>query len=141
MKIITEQNILGIEKDHRWAEQFTILRYKDGAYSSIPKGFFRNWLDQDISGANFGTFYIGRGSGAGVGSIVKYDGNSQSLRMGRYVAGGLRLKFLLGGQHEMGTISTCMWGTFGNGLRNPPHLSMLIPSSKTTSGLEMKPCF
>ncbi len=47
MKIITEQNILGIEKDHRWAEQFTVFRYKDGATSTIPKGFFRNWLDQD----------------------------------------------------------------------------------------------
>jgi hypothetical protein len=37
MKIITESNILGIEKDHRWAEHKTYIRYKDG---SIPKGFF-----------------------------------------------------------------------------------------------------
>lgn len=120
MKIITDQDVIGVEKDHLWASQFDVIRYQGGAISIIPKGFFRNWLDQDISGTNFGTFYIGRGSGVGVGSIVKYDGNSQSLRMGRYVAGGLRLKFLLNGQHEMGSISTAMWSTYGVGLRNPP---------------------
>ena len=43
MKIITESNILGIEKDHKWAEQFTLFRYKDGSTSGIPKAFFRNW--------------------------------------------------------------------------------------------------
>src|SRR5690606_25441782 len=44
----------------------------------------------------------------------------QSLRVGRFVAGGLRLRFLLNGQHEMRTISTFMFSICGNGLRNVP---------------------
>lgn len=120
MKIVTESNFLKIEENHPWAEHFTMLHYEDGAYSSIPKGFFRDWLDQDISQQEICTFQIGRGSGLGVGSIAKYDTPQQSLRVGRFVAGGLRLRFLLNGQHEMGTISTCMFSIFGQGFRNSP---------------------
>lgn len=65
-------------------------------------------------------FYIGRGSGFGIGSIVKYDRNLQSLRVGRFVSGGLRLKFLLNGQHETRTISTKMFSVYGSGFKNAP---------------------
>ena len=116
MQIITEPDFSGVDKTHRWAEQFQILNYSQGGSSSIPHGFFRNWLDQSEN-IN-GTFYINKCSGFGVGSIVKYDAGLQSLRVGRFVAGGLRLKFLLNGQHEMRTISTAMFSVLGMGLKN-----------------------
>ncbi len=118
MQIITESDFSGVDKNHHWAAQFQILNYSQGGSSLIPHGFFRNWLDQ-TENIN-GTFYIGKCSGFGVGSIVKYDAGLQSLRVGRYVAGGLRLKFLLNGQHEMRTISTAMFSVLGMGLKNAP---------------------
>lgn len=62
-----------------------------------------------------GTFHIGRGSGLGVGSIAKYDSARQALRIGKFVVGGMRLRFLLNGQHDIRTISTCMFSVFGDG--------------------------
>lgn len=118
--IETDGSFTNFDNLHFASNAFTVLRYQNGAISVLPKFFFQDWMGQDISSKNFGTLYIGWGSGAGVGSIVKYDGNCQSLRMGRYVAGGLRLKFLLNSQHEMGTISTCMWGSWCSGLLHPP---------------------
>jgi len=109
--------ILIISILHLTLLQFYVIKTEQFLYFL---NFFQDWMGQDISSKNFGTLYIGWGSGAGVGSIVKYDGNCQSLRMGRYVAGGLRLKFLLNSQHEMGTISTCMWGSWCSGLLHPP---------------------
>ncbi|MGH8854607.1 MAG: acetyltransferase [Telluria sp.] len=67
-----------------------------------------------------GHFYIGRCSGLGVGSLAKYDAGQQGLAIGRFVAGGLRLRFLLNGQHESKTISTYMFSAMGMGLRNAP---------------------
>ena len=116
MQIITEPDFSGVDKNHRWAEQFQILTYSQGGTSSIPHGFFRNWLDQ-TENIN-GKFYIGKYSGFGVGSIAKYDAGLQNLHVGRFVAGGLRLKFLLNGQHEMRTISTAMFSVLGMGLKN-----------------------
>ena len=46
MQIITEPDFSGVDKTHRWAAQFQILNYSQGSSSSIPHGFFRNWLDQ-----------------------------------------------------------------------------------------------
>lgn len=120
MHITTEDDFIGVAPHSPYASKFHTLTYRDGSHSSIPKGFFRNWLDDDIQDGNVGNFSIGRGSGIGVGSIAKYDSGHQALRIGRYVAGGLRLRFLLNGQHEMGSISTCMFSTFGNGFTNPP---------------------
>jgi acetyltransferase-like isoleucine patch superfamily enzyme len=119
MQIITEPDFSGVDENHRWAKQFQILNYSQGGYSMIPHGFFRNWLDQ-TENIN-GTFYIGKCSGFGVGSMVKYDAGIQSLRVGRYVAGGLRLKFLLNGQHESRTISMAMFSIYGEGLKNATH--------------------
>lgn len=117
MQIFTEDDFTGEQPDHPWAQQFTVLGYAKGGYSQIPHRFFRNWLDED---ATSGYFYIGRCSALGVGSLVKYDGNAQSLAIGRFVAGGLRLRFLLNGQHEMKTISTYMFSIAGMGLHNAP---------------------
>ena len=88
--------------------------------STIPHGFFRDWLDNDLLDAGFGDFYIGRCSGVGVGSVVKYDTATQSLKIGRYVAGGLRLKFILNGQHDMESISIAMLSFLADGLKNTP---------------------
>jgi virginiamycin A acetyltransferase len=118
MQIITEPDFSGVDNNHRWAEQFRILTYSQGGTSSIPHNFFRNWLDQTDNIQ--GKFYIGKCSGFGVGSIVKYDAGLQSLHVGRFVSGGLRLKFLLNGQHEMRTISTAMFSVLGMGLNNSP---------------------
>lgn len=119
MQIFTEDDFNGVQEDHPWAAQFVVMGYASGGTSSIPHNFFRNWLDEE---AQVGTFYIGRCSGFGVGSLVKYDAGHQSLCVGRFVAGGLRLRFLLNGQHEMRTISTNMFSVAGMGLRNasPP---------------------
>lgn len=116
MQLTTENNFTGINTEHPWAQQFAVLSYSDGAVSTLPHRFFRNWLDAEPS---FGHFYIGRCSGFGVESLVKYDSNEQSLCVGRYVAGGARLRFLLNGQHEMRTISTYMFNALeGCGLRS-----------------------
>ena len=40
MQIITEPDFSGVDKTHRWAEQFQILTYAQGGGSSIPHGFF-----------------------------------------------------------------------------------------------------
>jgi virginiamycin A acetyltransferase len=117
MQIYTEDDFSGTIDEHPWAAQFAVLGYADGGISTIPHNFFRDWLDQE---AQAGTFYIGRCSGFGVGSLVKYDAGHQSLGVGRFVSGGLRLRFLLNGQHESKTISTYMFSVLGMGMQNPP---------------------
>ena len=74
-------------------------------------------MDQEISG---GSFTIGRASGFGIGSIVKYDSDPQTLVVGKYVSGGLRLRFLLNGRHEIRTMAMKVLSEYGNGLVNPP---------------------
>lgn len=117
MQIYTEDDFSGELPDHPWAAQFVVMSYASGGYSTIPHGFFRNWLDEE---ATQGYCYIGRCSGFGVGSIAKYDAGHQNLAVGRFVAGGLRLRFLLNGQHDVRTISTSMFSVHGMGLRNVP---------------------
>jgi acetyltransferase-like isoleucine patch superfamily enzyme len=117
MQIFTEDDFAGTLPDHQWAGQFTVLGYADGATSLLPHDFFRDWRDQE---AQAGSFYIGRCSAIGVGSLVRYDTGQQSLCVGRFVAGGLRLRFLLNGQHESNTISTYMFSIQGMGFRNAP---------------------
>ncbi|SAK81947.1 streptogramin acetyl transferase [Caballeronia pedi] len=119
MNVTTSDDFIGVSADHPWAKHFIVLAYRDGAFSLIPNNFFKDWLDEE---AKVGTFSIGRCSGLGVGSIAKYDAGVQKLSIGKFVAGGLRLRFLLNGQHEMRTISTAMFSVYGDGLRNvsPP---------------------
>ena len=137
MQIITENDFSGECIDHPWAQQFVILNYEGGGNSKIPHNFFSDWLDnhENVNG----TFYIGKCSGVGVGSIVKYDAGLQNLHIGRFVSGGLRLKFLLNGQHEMRTISTKMFSVFGMGLQNaaPPQYGDSIIKNDVWIGDEM----
>lgn len=115
MHIITEPDVTGEITDHAWSRYYKMIGFRDGGFSWIPFNFFRTFLDEEPT---FGTFQIGRCSGFGIGSIVKYDSEEQSLRIGRYVAGGLRLRFVLNGQHDTRTISMCMFSVFGMELRN-----------------------
>lgn len=117
MQIFTEDDFSGVQEDHPLAAKFMVLGYAGGGFSTIPHRFFRNWVDEE---SQHGTFNIGRCSGVGVGSLVKYDAGAQGLAIGRFVAGGLRLRFLLNGQHEINTMSVCMLGVFGMGLQEPP---------------------
>lgn len=117
MQILTEDDYAGELPDHVLASKFTVLGFADGGIVCIPHGFFRNWLDEEPVD---GYCYIGRCSGFGTGSTVKYDAGKQNLGVGRFVAGGQRLRFVLNGQHEMRTISTYMFSVEGMGLRNAP---------------------
>jgi acetyltransferase-like isoleucine patch superfamily enzyme len=117
MQITTEDDFNGVQEDHPWAGHFTVMGYASGGSSMIPHHFFRDWLDQE---PQHGHFYIGRCSSLGVGSLAKYDAGQQGLAIGRFVAGGLRLRFLLNGQHEMKTISTYMFAITGMGMTNAP---------------------
>ena len=118
MEIITEDDYSGLLADHPLSSRFTVIGFSSGGSSCFPHGFLSNWLEQE---PEKGRFYIGRCSGFGIGSIVKYDAGKQGLRVGRFVAGGLRLRFLLNGQHETRTISTYMFSTAGMaGLTNAP---------------------
>lgn len=121
MQILTEKNMLGVDESHADAQQFMVICYDDGNRSHIPKGFFRNNHDEDIVGGNYGKFTIGRDSILGVGSIVKYDGNAQSLIVGRHVRAGLRLRFLLNGQHEIRTMAMSMFSGQVRIPRPPSH--------------------
>lgn len=136
MEIKTELDFAGLVGDHPLSSKFLVLTFKDGSYSTIPHEFFRDWLDQE---AQTGTFVIGRCSGFGVGSLVKYDSEIQRLEVGRFVAGGLRLRFLLNGQHEMRTISTYMFGVMGMGLRHasPPQYGNSIIKNDVWIGDEV----
>jgi len=117
MNVVTSDDSIGVLPNHPMAKQFIVIGYKDGACSVIPNNFFRNWLDEE---AQLGSFHIGRCSGFGVGSIVKYDQGAQKLVVGKNVAGGLRLRFLLNGQHEIRTMSMTMFSAYGTGIANPP---------------------
>lgn len=136
MEIKTELDFAGVVDDHPMSSKFLVLTFKDGSYSTIPHQFFRDWLDQEPA---TGTFVIGRCSGFGVGSLVKYDSDMQRLEVGRFVAGGLRLCFLLNGQHEMRTISTYMFGVMGMGLRHvsPPQYGNTIIKNDVWIGDEV----
>jgi len=40
MQIITEPDFSGLDKNHKWAEQFQILNFSQGGTTLIPHNFF-----------------------------------------------------------------------------------------------------
>jgi virginiamycin A acetyltransferase len=116
MNLTTSEDCIGVLPDHPWSKAFIVIGYRDGAISTIPNNFFRDWLDEE---AQTGSFHIGRCSALGVGSIAKYDSGIQKLVIGKNVAGGLRLKFLLNGQHDMRSISMTLFHSMAGGIANP----------------------
>lgn len=120
MKIITESDFSGLTSEHPYSQHFQVLAYSLGGYSLIPRGFFRDWLGQESHNADNGNFYISKCSALGVGSQAKYGGYQQSLRVGRFVSGGERLRFILNSQHETRTISTYCFYNAGMGMKDNP---------------------
>jgi hypothetical protein len=39
MKIITEDDLVELAKDHPWSRQFTVLTYGKGGFSMLPNNF------------------------------------------------------------------------------------------------------
>lgn len=117
MNVNPDEGFLGIAEHHPWSQHFMVLAYSDQSISLIPRGAFRNWMDEE---SQYGNFSIGRCSALGVGSIIKYDEYEQHLKIGRYVAGGMRLRFVLNGQHETNSISMTMFGALAENMQNPP---------------------
>lgn len=116
MNVTTSDDFIGVLPNHRLSKLFIVLGYRDGTFSAIPNKFFRDWTDEE---PQHGTFSIGRCTCLGVGSIAKYDAGLQNLSVGKYVSGGLRVKFLLNGQHDIRSISTSMFSFQEVGLMNP----------------------
>jgi acetyltransferase-like isoleucine patch superfamily enzyme len=117
MNVTTEPDCVGVINNHPWSAHFQVIGYSSGGHSCLPHRLFRTWLDEH---PGFGAFHIGRCSGIGIGSVVKYDAFNQSMRLGRFSSAGLNCRFMLNGQHDTRTISTCMFSVFGMGLRNVP---------------------
>src|SRR5277367_1382251 len=115
MNIVTDPDVTGLVPDHPWSGQFQVIGYREGGFSFLPHGFFRTWQNLD---PDFGEFHLGKYAGFGVGSIVQYDSDAQSLRVGRFFSGGSRLYFLLNGQHETRTISPYAFSILGIGMGN-----------------------
>lgn len=113
MEIATEDDFSGVDTDHPWAGEFTVLTYAQGGITTIPHNFFRDW--RDLPAAK-GDFHIGRCSGLGVGSVAKYDTGQQGLGIGRFVSGGQRLRFVLNGQHDIRTMSSYLFSVAGVGM-------------------------
>lgn len=119
MEIFSEEDIVGIDADHPWADQFEVLSFADGSVSCIPHHLFHDELDED---APIGNLHIGRCAIIGAGSRVRYGSESQSLHIGRFVTIGNRLRALLHSRCETRTLSTFSFSLIGQGLQNvsPP---------------------
>ena len=115
MQIVTDVGFLGLVNDHPWSKQFRVLAHEDTCISLLPHGFLRDWLDEEPP---FGKFTLGRCSGIGIGSIAKYDTDAQELKIGRFVAGGSRLRFVLNGQHPTERVSMALLGVFCGGMQH-----------------------
>lgn len=111
MNIVTEDNVQSIKN---YYDKYTIIRYVDGATTMIPRRFFRlNWEDHE---SNEGTLRVGRACHIGIGSSVKVDSDNQGLTMGRFVACGERVRFILNAQHPLTSISTFLFDSMDKAL-------------------------
>lgn len=113
MNIDTDNDCLGVDPNHPLADKCDVLVYRDGLFSFLPKEFCQDWLGTPLVA---GTMHLGKCSGFGIGSIAKYDNGAQSLRVGRFVSGGLRVKFLLNGQHNIRTMSSSIIAFYCDGV-------------------------
>ena len=115
MNLVTEDDFRDLQNDR---DKYTLIRYRDGSRSIIPRRFFlKNWQDEE---ANFGTLHIGRAVNIGIGSTVKVDSENQGLRIGRFVAAGERVRFVLNAQHSINSIAMFNMACLGPGFRDAP---------------------
>lgn len=111
MRIKTDDSFVGVEENNALlSSRFTVLQYKDGAISFIPKNFFETWQGAP---PDFGEFFIDKCSGVSAGSTVKYDHDQHKLNIGRYVSIGQRVRFVLNGTHNIHTPTSYMLGIQG----------------------------
>lgn len=115
IKIHSDNDLEAIIPDPRNVQGFTALSYKEGGHTWVPDDFFFNERSYCPTPGNF---YIGKCSGLGRGSFVRYSNPSQSLKIGRYVSGGIGIIFMCSGFHETRTISTCEFGSYDNEMKH-----------------------
>lgn len=110
LKIHTDSDFLGFVPDPRGIKGFTVLKYKDGGYTWLPETFMvNNW--RNICDTP-GTLHVGKCSGFGFGSFIRFSNPDESVRVGRYVSGGIETMFMTSGYHETRGISTCEFGSY-----------------------------
>src|SRR5581483_1945202 len=104
-----------IVPDPRSVSGFMALSYHGGGHSWIPEGFFTNQRNICFEP---GYFHIGKCSGFGENSFIKFTNPKQSVRIGRYVSGGYETIFMIGGHHETRAISTCEFSSYDNEMKS-----------------------
>lgn len=115
IKISTDLDCIGAVEDPRGAKGFSSLAYKDGGFTWIPDNFFSGWRSYcDIPGL----FHVGKCTGFGIGSFIRFGNNAQSVRVGRYVSAGIETIFMCSGYHEMRCISTCEFSSYDKEMKN-----------------------
>lgn len=109
VKIHSDDDLINIVPDPRQVEGFMALSYRGGGYSWIPNDFFCNQRNICYTP---GLFYIGKCSGFGLGSFIRFSDPKQSVKIGKYVSGGYKTIFMSSGHHEARTISTCEFSSY-----------------------------
>ncbi|NMM00029.1 tetratricopeptide repeat protein [Paraburkholderia sp. RP-4-7] len=117
MNVKTSDDCIGVLTNHPSSNQFVVIGYKDGAVSAIPKDLFRNARDEAVE---VDSLQIGRCSMLGAGSIVKCGEGAQRLVIGKHVAGGLRLRFLLSDPQSTHTLCAVPFGPPGFRIDDAP---------------------
>lgn len=116
LKIHPDDDFIGYVKDDRGIDGFVVMKYEDGAYSRIPEDFMvNNWRNHNDCP---GDLYIGKCSGFGFGSYIRYGDNNETVRIGRYVSAGIETMFISSGYHETKGISTCEFGSYDRSMKN-----------------------
>lgn len=127
LKIETDNDFAGYIDDQRGITGFITLSYKEGGLSRIPEDFMiNNWRNHC---ATPGTLYIGKCSGFGLGSFIRFSNEDEKVSIGRYVSGGIETMFMTSGYHEIRGISTCEFGSYDKeikGLNQVKHNQIAI---------------
>lgn len=102
MQIVTDRDAVKIGEEN----SVTRVDYADGSVTMFPSNLA---IGNDGTPWPHAVLYTGKNVLIGVGSMVRYDYFTEhSLRIGRYVSAGQRLRFVLRGTHNTDTITT--WG-------------------------------
>ncbi|MBV1774304.1 acetyltransferase [Burkholderiaceae bacterium DAT-1] len=117
------EGIKGIAQGHPLSKRFHVFLFEDGSQTSIPQDFFTRWDGEFPQGV---TIKMGKNSGFGLGSRVKYDGGIQILEVGNYVAAGNEIKIILNGLHDTQGLSSYMLGLLGAPYRPQPQLGNTV---------------
>lgn len=103
MTLVSEADCLGFAREHPLSTQYDVLRFADKSISFIPRDLRITWVGEPILD---GDIVIGRCTGVGFGATVRYNTAGQVLTLGRFTSVGARLRVILGGFHELRSMST-----------------------------------